>query len=1079
MRKLTFLFACLFIAGVSMVLAQTSISGKVISAEEGEAIVGATVMVKGTTTGTITNVNGNFTISLPGTNRTLVVSFIGMKTVEVEATPNMVVRLESDAEELEEVLVVAYGTAKKAAFTGSATQVSGESLMKKNQSEITKALVGEVAGVQVLTTSGQPGTNATVRIRGFGSVNSSRAPLYVVDGVPYEGDISAINNADVESTTVLKDAAASALYGARAANGVILITTKKGDKSKSSIEVDAKYGVNIRVIPLYDVIQSPERFSELSWEALRNFGQLQNNLSRTAAGVFASNNLFDKTRGISAIYNMWKTPGNAVIDPVTGKFTNAERKYSPESWADYMFGVGEKTEASLRFSGGSDKLSYYTSFGILDEKGYYIGSDFSRINARTNLEYQPREWLKATTNLSYAYMDMNNASQTDAMNNGFQFINGMPSIYPVFQRDAAGNMIPDNLIGGNRYDFGMELGYERGYASGINPVGTIDLDVTNTASHQLMGNANFEISITDGLKFISTNGYQLLVAKNVELTNPYYGDAKGVGRIEKEYDTYIALTATQMLNYKKIFGGVHNVNAFIAHESNKYTVSLDYAQKKQMAKPDNREFANAISMVGIEGYTLGRSMESYFAQVKYEYDEKYFADINFRRDGSSRFTKNRWGNFWSTGAAWLISREDFMKDIDVINHLKFKISYGTYGNEALDLGSTNANFYPTQNLYSVNNLNNAISYSLFYIGNPELTWEKSSMLNTGIDFGLWDDRFEGEVEFFKKRTTDMIFNKQVAISLGYAVLPVNDAVLDNAGFEFRFAGSPIKTSNFELKLNVNGAHYRNEILKMPMQGASEKNFEEQGRFGWSKGHSIYDYYLREYAGVDSNTGQSQWYVYYDNNNLDEDTNEPTRVTNMVEYLAQRKEADADVDLEKDVTYKYADATLNYVGKSAIPDLTGAFGFDLKYRGFDLSAQFIYGLGGYGYDAVYAQLMHNSNVGSMNWHKDIEQRWTAPGQTTVVPRLSATYDTYVVSTSSRFLTSMNYIGLNNVRLGYTFPKKWLEKVKVNKLSAWVSGDNLFMSTARKGYYPIGDESGLSGRSQYIPLSTVMGGINIQF
>ncbi len=1078
MRKQIFLLTCLLLASIGWAGAQSrTISGKVVSAENEEPIIGATISVKGTTSGTISDADGAFRISIPSQASILVVSFIGTKPVEVEAKEGVVVRLVFSDSELDEVVVTAYGTAKKSAITGSVAKVSSEDLMKKNQSEITKALVGEVAGMQVITTSGQPGTNATVRIRGFGSVNSSRAPLYVVDGVPYEGDISAINNADVESTTVLKDAAASALYGAKAANGVILITTKKGDKSKSTIDVDAKYGINIRLMPLYDVIDSPERFAELGWESLRNYGLYRNGLSAAAAGVYASNNLFDKTRGISSIYNMWETAGNSVIDPATGRFSGADRKYTPEKWADHIFDVGEKTEASVRFSGGADKLSYYTSFGLLDEKGYYIGSDFSRLSARTNLIYEPRTWLKATTNLSYAYMDMNNAAQTDAMNNGFQFINGMPAIYPVYQRDANGNLILDPSTGKNRYDYGQEAGYERGYASGINPVGTINLDATNTVSHQFMGNANFEISFLKDFKFISSNGYQYLSARNVELLNPFYGDAKGAGRISKEYDTYIALTTTQMLSYKKTLEGVHNINAFVAHESSMFELSMDYAAKKQLAKPDNREFANAITMTGIEGYTLGRSMESYFAQAKYDYDEKYFADINFRRDGSSRFVKNRWGNFWSAGAAWLVSKEDFMKDIDFVNNLRIKASYGTYGNEAVNVGSSSANYYPTQNLYSVNNLNGAISYALYYIGNPDLTWEKSSMLNTGIDVGLWSDRLIGEVEFFKKTTTDMIFNKQVATSLGYAALPVNDASLDNTGVEFKLTGSVVKTSDLEIKLTVNGAHYTNTLTKMPMEGSKEKNFELQEGYGWSKGHSIFDYYMRDYAGVNTNTGQSEWVIYYDNNNLT--SGNPTKITNMVDYLAERAEAGETVDLKKDVTTNYADATLDYVGKSAIPDLTGAFGIDVKYKGIEFSAQFIYGIGGYGYDAVYAQLMHNETVGSMNWHKDMEQRWTAPGQITSVPRLSATHDTYVISSSSRFLTSMNYLGLNNVRVGYTFPKKMMSKIKVDKLTTWVSGDNLYMSTARKGYYPIGSEVGESGRSQYIPLSTVMAGISVQF
>ncbi|MDR1898181.1 MAG: SusC/RagA family TonB-linked outer membrane protein, partial [Prevotellaceae bacterium] len=1024
----------------------------------------------------VSDSEGKFTLDVPETDKILEVKFLGMQDEEVEVAPNLRITLHHSASALDEVIVVAYGTAKKSSFTGSATSVSGENLTRKNQSEITKALVGEAAGVQVINTSGQPGTNATIRIRGFGSANSGRAPLYVVDGLPYDGDISAINASDVESTTLLKDASAAALYGARAANGVVLITTKKGVKGQSTIEVDLKAGVNVRLIPMYDVIDSPERYMELSWEAMRNYGELQNNLGRAAAGAYASNNLFGAT-GIAPVYNMWNTDGSAVIDPVSGKFSNANRKYTPEKWSDHMFNTGKKTEASVRFSGGADKLSYYTSFGALTEKGYYIGSDFSRLNARSNLNYQPREWFKATTNIAYSYMESDFPMQDDNQNNGFQFVNNMPPIYPVYQRDANGNLVPDPLVGGNRYDFGMQGGYERGYASGINPVGTVDLDVRGQTSHQLIGNANFEISFLKDFKLSSSNGYQYLYMVETELTNPYYGDAEGIGRIAREHVSYLGLNNTQMLSYNKKTGR-HTVNAFVAHESSSLVIRDDYAEKFRLAQADNIEFTNAINMQSIDGYKLDRSIESYFAQIKYDYDEKYFADVNFRRDGSSRFTNHKWGNFGSAGVAWVISKEDFVSNLDFLSNLRLKASYGTSGNENLNLGSTNANFYPTQNLYSIRNLNDQITYSLYYIGNSDLTWEKSNMFNTGLDFDFWDDRLSGEIEFFQKRTTNMIFSKQVAPSLGYASAPVNDAQLNNTGIEFNISGKIIKTSDWDVELRFIGTHYANKMVKMPMEGSAEKNFELHSPYGWSKGHSIYDFYMREFTGVDANTGLSQWLVYYDNNNLDADGN-ATRISNMTDYLYQRAQAGETVELDEKKTSTYADATLKYVNKSAIPDLAGSFGLNVKYKGIELNALFVYSIGGYGYDAVYAGLMGNDLIGTMNWHKDIEQRWTAPGQNTAVPRLSANYDTNVNSLSSRFLTSMNYLGLNNIRLAYTFPKRLLEKAKIQKSTLWVSGDNLYVTTARRGYFPLGDQAGESNRSQYIPLSTIMCGINIQF
>jgi TonB-linked SusC/RagA family outer membrane protein len=985
---------------------------------------------------------------------------------------------------LEEIVVVAYGTAKKSSITGSATQIPGEELTQKNQTELTKALAGEVPGLQVINTTGQPGSSATIRIRGFGSANSSRDPLYVLDGVPYDGDISAITSVDVESVTVLKDASASALYGARAANGVILITTKKGSKGKSTIEVDVKKGINMRLIPLYDVIDSPERYSELAWEALRNYGILQNKLSPESAGIFASENVYNSTRGISPGYNMWNTDANKVVDPVTGKISGAARKYTPEKWSDYLFRTGEKTEASVRFSGGADNLSYYTSFGALDEKGYYAGSDYSRLNARTNLDYQPRKWLEVTTNLSYAYADYNDVMQT-SNETGFQFVNWIPPIYPVYKRDMNGNLIPDVKLGGYVYDFGDEPGYEGRFFPGINPVGTIYLDKDHHIAHQLSGNINFDLIFPMNFKFTSQNGYQYLIQTEEKLTNMYHGAAKDIGRIYRENRSIMGLTNTQILSYDKKNDG-HAISAFAAHETDLSVFHNEQGEKYQLAKADNLEFSNAIGMQSLGGYRVDRKIESYFAQTKYNYDEKYFAEINFRRDGSSRFSKHKWGSFGSVGAAWTVSKEKFLNAFPVINYLRLKSSYGVFGNENFNLGDVRANYYPTQDLYDIRNLNGDASFLQIYTGNPDLVWEKSRMLNMGVDFSLGNNRLAGEIEFFQKRTMDMIFNKQTPSSFGITSIPVNDAVMENTGVEFSFSYKMVRTSDWNVAFRINGVHYTNRIINMPVEGDKEKALEIHGLsniqilgngFGWSRGHSIYDYYMREYAGVNPETGQSQWFVYLDDNNLN-NAGEPVRVANMITYREERETAGKPVSLRKETTLRYADATLNYIGKSGIPDLTGSLGLDINYKAITFNVQFIYSIGGYGYDFVYSQLMR-SDIGFYNWHKDIENHWTSSNQQTSVPRLTTNYDADVTSLSSRFLTSMSYLSLNNIRVGYTLPQKWMNKIAFRKCTLWVNGTNLFVLTSRKGYYANGSEYGESGEKQHIPMSTLTGGISVQF
>lgn len=1063
MRKLTLLVAGLFMLCASAVYGQSrTVSGTVVSLEDNEPVIGASILVKGTTNGTISDYDGKFELQVPD-NAILVVSYMGMKTLEVPAKNGMVIEMEADAIVLDDVITVAYATSTRKAFAGSAAVVGSEQMEKKNPTEISKALAGTVAGVQVVNTSGQPGSTASIRIRGIGSINASAAPLYVVDGIPLTGgDLSSIDPSDIATTTILKDATATSLYGSRGANGVVLITTKKGTSGETGkIDVDVKYGINARFIPLYDVITSPERFVELGWEGLRN-RQLILGKTQSAAETLASNNLFS-SQGLPVAYNMWDVPGKLLIDPTTGKFyTDVQRRYTPENWADHIFGIGQKYEANVKIHGGSDKTTYFTSFGYLKDEGYYIGSDYSRFTARTNIDHQAKKWLKGNVNMAYTYAETNQPGQGDNMNNGFQFVNFMPPIYPVFQRDAAGNIVQDPLLGGNKFDYGMYAGYGRTYAAGVNPAGALKLDKDRTIQHDFTGSAMLEVQFYKDLKLTTNVGLQYIGANNADLTNWFYGDAAGKGRITKVQTNLLALTANQILSYQKTIDK-HNIDAFVAHETTFYTASQMVGQKSNLADPYGLEWSNAVVYGYMESGTSSYSLESYFGQARYNYDEKYFVHGTLRGDGSSRFEKgNRWGLFGSIGAAWLMSNEDFLQGSDIVKNLKLKASWGVLGNQ--ELGSA----YPTKSVYQISNVNDEIAYTWVSQGNPDLTWEHSSILNAGVEFDI-TKYLTGELEYYYKHTDHMLFTRSVAPSVGFSSYDVNDGVMSNQGVEFTLTGHLIDTRSVKLDVSVNGGYYKNTILEMPHDEAGKlKDFESAGAYGWSKGHSIFDYYIREYAGVDPATGQSLWYKYTDKANGD-------LVINVVEYMAKNPNA----TLTKETTTDYADAGLNYVGKSAIPDLQGGFNVDLEAYGFDFTASFAYGIGGYGYDAVYANLMHNDVIGQYNWHKDIENRWTTPGQVTDVPRLSNSQDQYVNSTSTRFLTSNSYLNLTNVRLGYSLPKKLVQKIKMNNINVWVSGDNLFLLSAREGYVPFASLTGASDRSQYVPLSTVMCGVKVQF
>lgn len=1080
MRKLT-LFIAVLLFGLASAVSAKTITGRVLESKTGEPVIGATVLVKGTSNGTITDYDGNFTINCED-KAILKISYTSMKTQEVPAVNGMVVKMTEDSQLIEAVVVTAYGTSTKKSITGSATVVKGEDIEKKNPSEITKALAGEVAGVQVIQSSGQPGTSATIRIQGIGSVNSSSAPLIVVDGMPYEGDLSSIDPGDIASTTVLKDATATSLYGARASNGVLLITTKKGTKGEEGkIIVDIKTGINTRLLPLYDFVTSPQEYVELTYKGMYTHYRYVNGLSHDKSAELSSNRLFSGT-GLPKYYNRWSpTPGNQLINPATGKFyvdrsgqleAQEQAGYrGTESWQDAMFHVGKKLNANVKIHGGSDKTTYYTSFGYLNDEGYYIGSDYSRFSARSNITHQAKKWLKGTVNMAYSYSELNNPGQRGGgtMNNGFKFVNTIPAIYPVYQHDKDGNIVLDpTMPNGKAYDYG-EGEAQRPYGYGINPAGALQLDKQRTLGHQFTGNTSLEFLFTKDLTLTVNLGAQYYGSASASLTNKYYGDAAGVGRINQTWDQQLAITSNQLLRYKHQFGD-HSVNAFLGHEMNYTDYRYMYASKKYTVRPEGLELGNAIQVSGADSDHSENAIQSFFGQVRYNYEEKYFANVSMRRDGSSRFAEGkRWGNFGALGLGWLISSEEFMESTsEWLRSLKLKASYGVLGNQSVPA-------FAYTDLYTMGNVNGRASLLWARQGNPDLTWEVSHKANIGFE-ATFSKYLDLEVNYFNKKTTDMMFARSVAPSLGYSSYYVNEGEMVVSGAEFQATIHAVDNNNFKLNIRVNGARYRDEITEMPLEADGKRQQVISGSM--SKGHSLYDYYMPEFLGVNPDNGSALYRAAYDKNefpNGPTDKDKNAWITSLVTYKAKHPKA----DIVYTETENSSQAMNNYIGKSALPDLAGGFGFDIETYGFDISASFQYGIGGYGYDGVYAMLMGSDEPGKTNYHKDIQGAWSKPGDKTDIPRMDDGSYLYANSYSSRFLTSNTYLNLSNVRIGYTFPKKWLEVAKINSMNVFVSGDNLFCLSARKGYMPFSSFTGGSSDSQYMPLSTLMAGIKFTF
>ena len=1041
---------------------------------------GANVVVKGTTNGVQTDFDGKYSIKAKSGD-VLEVSFTGYvtKTVNVSGASNYNVALEESSTTLTEVVVVGYGKTTKEAYTGTATKVNIENIEAKTVSNVSQALRGEVAGVNVITTSGAPGRDATIRIRGIGSVNGNRNPLYVVDGAPYSSDISSINPSDIESMTVLKDAAATSVYGSRGANGVILITTKQGKIGKSVISVDFKTSINTLMLPTYESITSPEEYIEMSWDALRNYGYLNGS---TDPAAFASNALYDGALGINPNYNIWSTVGSALIDPVTGKFNSGvTRKYNPTKWSDAAFGTGYRSEVDVLFSGGNDKTKYATSFGYLDDQGYAVNTNYTRYTTRLNLEHKPKDWLTIGANMAYTgsrYKNQVSEGETSS-SNMFALTSTTPAIYDVYLRDANGELVADPIFGGYQFDYGATYG--RRAWNNTNGIADAYYDLSRTDVNTLLGNININVDITKWLTLETRYSGQYEASDVVDRSNPFYGGWSGdsYGYLFKSNATDTNQNFLQLLRFNKSFGK-SSVEAFVAHESTEFRREYLSAAKTKTIIPNSTDLSHYTTLYGLPtSYTRGWTLESYFAQLNYNYAQKYFLTASVRRDGSSRFLNDKWGTFGSVGLGWVASKESFLSNVGFMDFLKFKASYGVIG----DQGARWRYGWQTLTSNTVDSGDYSFSPST-ELANPNLTWETSKIAQIGMESTWFDNTLDVNLEYYVKNTDDLFMNQSLPPSLGYTTIYYNDGQMRNKALEFDIQANIVKAKNpedFKLSFGVNGELLTNEITKMPTDyftGGVKVLDTNNGNL--ALGHSIFDFYMREWAGVNPATGEGLWNMYYDdiNGNGVFDSADQN-ILSMTTYL---KQVNPDANVKMTTTNNYSQATSKFVGKSAIPKVRGAFRINTAYKNFDLTAQFGYSLGGYATDAGYQRLMANDgSIGADNWHVDMRDRWKQPGDITNVPRLSAAFnvnDNNVASTSTRFLVKSDYLSLNNVRLGFNIPERFTSKLRLTKFNLYVSGDNLMVLSARKGFNPTTFTS-VSNSGIYMPMTTFSFGTKIEF
>ena len=708
MKKFLLVLSVCFIA-FGQVLAQSqTISGTVLNAADDEPVIGASVQVKGTSKGTITDVDGKFTLEVDP-NSVLVVSFIGMATQEVAAKDGVVVNLMEDSKQLDEVMVVAFGTSTKKSFTGAASVVKADEITKRQTSNVTNALAGQVAGVQGLSTSGQPGTTSSVIIRGIGSMYASNSPLYVIDGVPASGDdVSTLANADIESVTVLKDAASNALYGARGANGVILITTKRGNTRDAQVKLEAKWGVNQRGVPSYDVMRDAGMYYENYYTALYNQYFAQSG-DATSAHNTASRLLTAANGGLG--YQVFAVPEgerlvgtNFKLNPrATAGFVTADGyMLKADNWFNELFQSNNlRQEYNLSISGSTDKLTYFTSASYLDDSGIIQNSGFRRVTTRANVDYQAKKWLKIGTNMSYSHADMRYPQEEEYGNyssaNIFYVTDNIAPIYPLYIRDGNGQIMRDRN-GFIMYDYGdgkTVTGASRAFMGQSNPASAIALDRSQYKKDIFTGKWFVQVEPIKGLKFTANLGLHYAGVRYNQTVNPFYGQyAERGGSAYVATSRVTAFDQQYLANYARKFGE-HNVDVMLGYENYHLITSSMSGQKDKLVNPFIAEINNAIKNPSVSSSSDSYFTQGILVQAKYDYASRYYISGSYRRDATSRFAPGKqWGNFWSVGAAWDIKGESFMDGVTNVDLLKIKASYGSQGNDAL------GNYHVWADLYS-------------------------------------------------------------------------------------------------------------------------------------------------------------------------------------------------------------------------------------------------------------------------------------------------------------------------------------------------------------------------------------------
>ena len=1027
----------LVLALMSTVAWAQTVSGTVTD-ENNQPLPGATVVVQGTNTGTTSDFDGNYQISATQ-GQTLVFSYVGYATQNVvvsAATHNVSMQTDNA---LDEVIVVAYGTTTKEAFTGSASVIGANELLTRNVTSPIAAIEGRTTGVQFTSTNGQPGSTPDIVIRGVGTLNGSSDPLFIVDGIQYEGALNSINQEDIASFTILKDAASTALYGSRAANGVIIITTKSGNKGAIRVNASAQTGIVSRGIPFHDRL-NPGQYYETMWEALRN---------TTAAGgdpSYASANIYSQLG-----YNPFNIPNDQIVG-TDGKLNpNARVVYQTLDWFDFMQQTGLRHNYNVSVSGGSDDHSVFFSTSYLNEEGYVVTSDFNRLTSRLNADFDVSDKIKigGSANITLTEARGPSSAGENSIVNPFGFAQSIGPIYPVYVNDAQGNLIRD-VFGDPIFDNG------EGYPD--HNIGSRPRNQGRHALQELLLNKESDNDNTYGLRFYTdlklhddlnlrlTYGRDINEGIEKEYENAIIGDAQPDGRFSEDRFRRQVENFNQVLTYNKSFDN-HNIDLTLGHESYSRNFSDFDALATIETVPGLEVFDNFSNPVSLGGVVTDKRLEGYFSRLNYSYDNKYYLSTSFRRDGSSVFGRdNRWGSFYSVGASWNIHKENFMENVSFVDRLKLRGSWGEVGNDDL------LDFYLYQARFGITSNATAPAFVLSDLGNDLLVWETIENFDVALEFGLFDNLVEGSLEYYKKNSTELLFDLPQPPSVGINVQPNNIGDMYNSGWELSLTTHILTKNDLIWDIALQASTLKNEITSIPEPFIN-------GSKRWAEGRSRYDFHLYRTAGVDPATGDQLYYVYESN-----DDNESVPVL--------------DTNGNMTTTNDWQDTQRAYTGDSSVPDLLGSFSNYINYKGFSLNFLITYGIGGSILDNAYADMLSSSSYGRSQ-HPDILNAWRNPGDITGVPRLEIGDQTLVQTQSDRFLTDASFWALKNVNISYSLNQNATDLLGVNNLTFSLTGENLFLKSKRKGLDPQYNLAGTPEGNDFNPSKIFSFGINVGF